>query len=809
MASEYTISAKFDNTQIRQGVRQISDIIRDAGRTANEVQSNMGVSANSLKRDLRQLKGLLSTLTYQWRNLSDVERSSELGRTLQAQIQAVEDKAGELADIQGDVSRVIGDIASDTRIWDAASEGLGILSNVGQTAVSVWGMFGGSVEDCARALNAFNAVGSAVNTIIAIGNATQKESAIMKGINTVQQWALTRATQAGTVAQGAFNAVANANPYMLLATALVAVGAAIWSYISLTDKGTEATNRAKKAVDKYHKALSEGSKTYNKTLGETMTSYIKLQEEYKSLKTTAEKLDFIHNQQDAFHDLEMGIDSLADAERAFNDNTGEIIEAFRKRALAAAYAAQATKLYQDALDVKAGDYVPYKEALENRTLSKDDFTHKAGSNYVKVNQRGAIKIAQKRANAVEGQTAYYLQESVAQQAEADKILKKHGLLYKNSRGSSSHGGRGGRGGRNNRNGDDDNPTGLIEKQEAKIRALEELKKKATSTEQIAKLNNEIYKARYMLDEMQNTVLTPTIKFNVADLSNKKDVNFTENLDFSKQFDFSKKFDFSKDMQKGIDKSLKKIKIQDEYQKMLDDVANGADIDSSMVDKFNYINEQMMSLGEKGFDFSNLEKAKDEFNGFMDEVYGQFGGADFSQQFSQIITLKDLFRESGHYAEKAGAAAAYLGDSLKAMGEEGALAKTGAVMAAVGQIILGFAEASELAGKGGPWVWLAWVAASVGTLATIISTVKGFSSGGIVGDGNTIGDNTLIRVNKNEMVLNTRQQAHLFDILNGGNNTTMNGRGGEVTFKIRGCDLYGSLSNYSKIKAKSGKITGLK
>ena len=801
MANEYTISAKFDNTQLRQGVRQISDIIRDAGRTANEVQSNMGVSANSLKRDLRQLKGLLSTLTYQWRNLSDVERSSDLGRTLQAQIQAVEDKAGELADIQGDVSRVIGDIASDTRLWDAASEGLGILSNVGQTAVSVWGMFGGSVEDCTRALNAFNAVGSAVNTIIAIGNATQKESAIMKGINTVQQWALTRATQAGTVAQRALNAVANANPYMLLATALVAVGAAIWSYISLTDKGTEATKKAKKAVDNYHKALSEGSKTYNKTLGDTMTAYMKLQAEYQSLKTTAEKLDFIHNQQDAFHDLTMGIDSLADAERAFNDNTGEIIEAFRKRALAAAYAAQAAKLYQDALNVKAGDYVPYKEALENRILSKDDFTHKAGSNYVKVKQSGAIKIAQKRANAVEGQVAYYYQESVAQQAESDKILKKHGLLYKKSRGSSSHGGRGGRGGRNGRN--DDPPTGLIEKQEAKIRDLEEQKKKATSTEQIAKLNNEIYKAKYMLDEMQDAFLTPTINFKVADLSNKKDVNFTENLDFSKQFDFSK------DMQKGLDDSFKKIKIEDEYQKMLDDVANGADIDSSMVDKFNYLNEQMMSLGEKGFDFSNLEKAKDEFNGFMDEVYGQFGGADFSQQFSQLKTLGDLFQKSGLYADKAGAATAYLGDSLKAMGEEGALAKTGAVMAAVGQIILGFASASKLAGEGGPWAWLAWVAAGVGTLATIISTVKGFSSGGIVGEGNTIGDNTLIRVNKNEMVLNTRQQAHLFDLLNGGNNTTMNGRGGEVTFKIRGCDLYGSLSNYSKIKAKSGKITGIK
>lgn len=809
MANEYTISAKFDNTQLRQGVRQISDIIRDAGRTANEVQSNMGVSANSLKRDLRQLKGLLSTLTYQWRNLSDVERSSELGRTLQAQIQAVEDKAGELADIQGDVSRVIGDIASDTRLWDAASEGLGILSNVGQTAVSVWGMFGGSVEDCARALNAFNAVGSAVNTIIAIGNATQKESAIMKGINKVQQWALTRATQEGTVAQGAFNAVANANPYMLLATALVAVGAAIWSYVSLTDKGTEATKKAKKAVDNYHKALSEGSKKYNETLGETMTAYIKLQVEYQSLKTTAEKLDFIHNQQDAFHDLELGIDSLADAERAFNDNTGEIIEAFRKRAFAAALAAQATKLYQDALNVKAGDYVPYKEALDNHILSKDDFTHKAGSNYVKVNQRGAIKIAMKRANAVEGQTAYYFQESLAQQAEAGKILKKHGLLNKKSRGSSSHGGRGGRGGRNNRNGDDYKPTGLIEIKQMKIRALEEAKNKAKTYDEIAKLNNEIYKAKKELEEMQDAFLVPTVKFKVDDLTTSKTKDNPLNIKHYGKTPFYKDtFDFTNEMKEGMDKSLKKMNIEEEYQKMLDDVANGLKLDK-VTDKFNYLNEHIVALGGEQLDFSNLEKAKDEFNGFMDEVYGQFGGADFSQQFSQLKTLGDLFQKSGLYADKAGAATAYLGDSLKAMGEEGALAKTGAVMAAVGQIILGFASASKLAGEGGPWAWLAWVAAGVGTLATIISTVKGFSSGGIVGDGSTIGDNTLIRVNKNEMVLNTRQQAHLFDLLNGGNNTTMNGRGGEVTFKIRGCDLYGSLSNYSKIKAKSGKITGLK
>ena len=729
MANEYTISAKFDNTQLRQGVRQISDIIRDAGRTANEVQSNMGVSANSLKRDLRQLKGLLSTLTYQWRNLSDVERSSELGRTLQAQIQAVEDKAGELADIQGDVSRVIGDIASDTRLWDAASEGLGILSNVGQTAVSVWGMFGGSVEDCARALNAFNAVGSAVNTIIAIGNATQKESAIMKGINKVQQWALTRATQAGTVAQGAFNAVANANPYMLLATALVAVGAAIWSYVSLTNDETEATKKSNKELDRKRQVAREYSNEYNKSLGDSIVAYKKLQAEWNSLKTDGEKIEFIKNQQDAFHDLNLGIDSIADAENAFKEATNDVIESFMARARAAAAAAAAAKIYQDAINgVKAGDKISLDDAKYLK-LTHEDVKTELDNNYGTLTPKGAAKVGAIKMRSADRRAKPYFEYALSQETEADEKLKKNGIYYKKnkSRGHSSNRGR------NNRNGDDNKPTGLIEIKQMKIRALEEAKNKAKTYDEIAKLNNDIYKAKKELEEMQDAFLVPTVKFKVDDLTTSKTKDNPLNIQhYGNTPLYKDTFDFTNEMKDGMDKSLKKVNIEEEYQKMIDDVGNGLKLDK-VTDKFNYLNEQMMSLGEKGLDFSNLEKAKDEFNGFMDEVYGQFGGADFSQQFSQLKTLGDLFQKSGLYAYKAGAATAYLGDSLKAMGEEGALAKTGAVMAAVGQIILGFASASKLAGDGGPWAWLAWVAAGVGTLATIISTVKGFSSGGIVGE----------------------------------------------------------------------------
>jgi len=71
----------------------------------------------------------------------------------------------------------------------------------------------------------------------------------------------------------------------------------------------------------------------------------------------------------------------------------------------------------------------------------------------------------------------------------------------------------------------------------------------------------------------------------------------------------------------------------------------------------------------------------------------------------------------------------------------------------------------------PWpATLAAVVAAVAAITAIISSIKGFSSGGIVNAKSTIGDYNLIRVNGNEAVLNTRQQARLWRILNGELNT---------------------------------------
>lgn len=94
-----------------------------------------------------------------------------------------------------------------------------------------------------------------------------------------------------------------------------------------------------------------------------------------------------------------------------------------------------------------------------------------------------------------------------------------------------------------------------------------------------------------------------------------------------------------------------------------------------------------------------------------------------------------------------------------------------------------------------------VAELVAVFATISSYSK-FAEGGIVGGNSTIGDYNLARVNKGEMILNGKQQAHLFNMLNGIGVPSNNGVSGNVVFRISGNDLVGTLNNYNK---KMGRV----
>ena len=154
--------------------------------------------------------------------------------------------------------------------------------------------------------------------------------------------------------------------------------------------------------------------------------------------------------------------------------------------------------------------------------------------------------------------------------------------------------------------------------------------------------------------------------------------------------------------------------------------------------------------------------------------------------------------------KASAATAAATADTAATGVE--VANSEAKTAAAGHEALAKAAKSG-AGIGFP----ANIAAIAAGVAAVIAALSAFATGGIVGGSGastTIGDNTLIRVNRGEMVLNNRQQARLFKMLDGGLSLNTTSTGGTVDFRISGSNLYGSLKNYSSMAKKHGKITGI-
>ena len=182
----------------------------------------------------------------------------------------------------------------------------------------------------------------------------------------------------------------------------------------------------------------------------------------------------------------------------------------------------------------------------------------------------------------------------------------------------------------------------------------------------------------------------------------------------------------------------------------------------------------------------LEDAKSTFN--------SFGGSTVSMQ-RQLTDIVKAFKTTRDASSTAGAGIALLGQTMSSF--DGEAAKVGAIMAAIGQLVLGYATATAQAAQMGPWAWIAFAITGLATLATTISQVTSFSQGGIINGGSVAGDQMIARVNAGEMILNGSQQKKLFNSLNSNGAIGGASMGGQVEFKINGSVLKGVLRNYDK------------
>lgn len=170
-------------------------------------------------------------------------------------------KAGDLKDALADATQEVKNMASDTSQLDSVLSFAAGTSGGFSAYTGAMELFGAESEDVQQAQKKLQAAIAITTGVQAIQNAVQKQSALMLGISKIQMAALskaqvynrlvsiqgTKATLAATIAQKAFNVVAAANPYVLLALALITVVGALVLFASNTDKSAKNQQRLNEA----------------------------------------------------------------------------------------------------------------------------------------------------------------------------------------------------------------------------------------------------------------------------------------------------------------------------------------------------------------------------------------------------------------------------------------------------------------------------------------------------------------------------------------------------------------------------------
>lgn len=132
---------------------------------------------------------------------------------------------------------------------------------------------------------------------------------------------------------------------VIVLTVLSMFSGQIIEWIGNLFKGRAAVISLDEALDNIAKELEETNDGY----GDNIVSLKQLQQEWKNLKTTAEKNQWIKDNKSEFDKLGIAVNDVADAENIFVNNTEAVIGALRLRAKAAAAQKLAAEQYEKAL----------------------------------------------------------------------------------------------------------------------------------------------------------------------------------------------------------------------------------------------------------------------------------------------------------------------------------------------------------------------------------------------------------------------------------------------------------------------------
>lgn len=819
MSNKVSVELSMNTTGYQEGINNAIDSTK---KYETETRKVADAQVNLMK-EFKASRRAAQNLAAGFVQLDDAVKNSAFGRDMANQLNEASEKAAYFINLQGDIRDGLNTLASETAALDLLTTGISAIGGVASAAAGSIALFTGNEEDAQRAVVLFTTAQSLLNTVVSTYNGikTIQNALLVKGItgttaSTAATNANTVATKAGAAAQALFNKIAMANPYVLLATAIIGVTAAIATFVAFSGKSKdaqEAENQAKERAKEVNDAYYD---TYNNNLSETLGNYTKLQTEWKNLKSEAEKNKWIKDNAEAFHNLGYKINNTADAEKFFIENEEKVIDSFVARAEAAALAAQQVEIFNQALrdipkpgDIKSAEWFLKQGLSTDGRRDKNKGPLRFEYKY-EVTEEDSKKITQKRLDKARKSAKQLGKLQVEAEKESNKLAAEVGVkTYTQTRNKllkPKH--------------DSQNTEELLNKNslayaEKELKEFQDQLNKIDITdlkavkhlqEEIERAKKEVSKRKIALGlEVEVKIVKGSSGWWDKQIKDLEEAQKNLVVGSQEWFDIDDKIKELEDTRKLLTEGVTidgKANIERAVRGDFEHSMQGySDAISALQDKLQSI-DWSTPEGTKQFDeyIEKIQQFKEELSK-LSEVW------ETAMMTPTEKAKKDL-EETVTSINRVGNAINATGQLFSALGEAAdskELKIAGIVAQAVATVALSFAEALRTAKH---WTeWLAFGVTGLTTMVSMISSIKqatagSYAEGGIVGGHSYTGDKLLARVNSQELILNKRQQQSLLNQLD---NNKIYGiiPKVEVTGKIRGTDILLVAKNTNKVLSKAG------
>lgn len=314
---------------------------------------SVGRKSSDFQRQLGQVTKQIQDLTVCYTKLTDEEKSSPLGQATAQRIAELTDIAQEYKDTLDGVREQMGGSAPDISKWDMAAEAIHAVTDSIGAYVAISEFNETQQEKLIQTLTMLSRIEAIGNAVVSAGTTFRNVFAQVEKVRAIQIKAATaatvlqtKATGKATIAQRAFNLVAKANPYVLLATVLITAAIAVGTFVKKMSDAREEQERANEEAER----TAEKMEKIGDKVGDVVGDYRVLQAQWKQLSTEQEKAKWVEENKSKFEQLGLSVTSVADAEKVLVEQTGAVVKALAARAKAEA----AMELYKESVkeDIK-------------------------------------------------------------------------------------------------------------------------------------------------------------------------------------------------------------------------------------------------------------------------------------------------------------------------------------------------------------------------------------------------------------------------------------------------------------------------